>query len=154
MTTGQQNRASPLPHSNNQTSPKNTPTIKAAKRKKATDLVAQFTAPNYPTSPRTRGRPLNPPTFEIREAKNGYGVFLLLPKEKLRYCCFLSPTGLSEIAGNDFNGFAHWVVSRLDERVQNEKNTANIRALREIVCHLIEEYSGNAAAAQACKSSV
>ena len=96
-----------------------------------------------------KGRPKNPPQFEVKAADGGYSLFLSIPKsdgEKTRskdtrrmfYCCFITPDELPQVELYDFDQMADFALGRIERRKATERtDPAKLAAIASTIEGLI-----------------
>ena len=105
-----------------------------------TDVEIEIIAPDFaPRQKMGKGRPPSPVKFVIRPFDGGFGVWLVQPSERRKYCCHLDRAEVNKIRRLDFAAFGGYVLGRIRARQRTTQSAAKIDALLSLIPELIEQ---------------
>lgn len=100
----------------------------------------EITAPDFtPRQKSGKGRPPNPVKFVIRPFDGGFGVWLVQPGERRKYCCHLDAAEVNKIRRLDFAAFGNYALQRIHARQRTAQSAAKIDALLSLIPELIAQ---------------
>lgn len=103
----------------------------------------EITAPDFsPRQKSGKGRPPNPVKFVIRPFDGGFGVWLVQPSERRKYCCHLHTAEVNKIRRLDFAAFGDYALQRIRARQRTTQSAAKIDALLSLIPELIAQAGG------------
>ena len=106
------------------------------------DADIEIIAPHFsPRQKMGKGRPKSPVKFVIRPFDGGYGVWLVQPGQRRKYCCHLDAAEVNKISALDFAAFGTYVLTRIRARQRTAQSEAKIDALLSLIPELIEQSS-------------
>lgn len=100
----------------------------------------EIIAPDFtPRQKSGKGRPPSPVKFVIRPFDGGFGVWLVQPSERRKYCCHLDTAEVGKSRRLDFAAFGEYVLQRIHARQRTTQSAAKIDALLLLIPKLIEQ---------------
>lgn len=100
----------------------------------------EIIAPDFtPRQKIGKGRPPSPVKFVIRPFDGGFGVWLVQPSKRRKYCCHLDGTEVNKIRRLDFATFGDYVLGRIRARQRTTQSAAKIDALLSTIPQLIAQ---------------
>ena len=106
------------------------------------DAEIEIIAPDFsPRQKMGKGRPPSPVKFVIRNFDGGFGVWLVQPSQRRKYCCHLDAAEVQKIRRLDFAAFGTYVLTRIRARQRTAQSEAKIDALLSLIPELIEQSS-------------
>lgn len=104
------------------------------------DEEIEIIAPDFtPRQKMGKGRPPSPVKFVIRPFDGGFGVWLVQPSERRKYCCHLDGAEVNKIRRLDFGAFGGYVLGRIRARQRTTQSAEKIDALLSTIPELIAE---------------
>lgn len=104
------------------------------------DEEIEIIAPDFtPRQKMGKGRPPSPVKFVIRPFDGGFGVWLVQPSQRRKYCCHLDAAEVEKIRHLDFASFGGYVLGRIRARQRTTQSAAKIDALLSLIPELIEQ---------------
>lgn len=112
--------------------------FKVEERAEDTGGEIEITAPVFsPRQKNGKGRPPNPVKFVIRPFDGGFGVWLVQPGERRKYCCHFDAAEARKVRHYDFAAFGEYVTARIRARQRTEQTAAKIDALLSLIPQLV-----------------
>lgn len=100
----------------------------------------EIIAPDFtPRQKSGKGRPPSPVKFVIRPFDGGFGVWLVQPSERRKYCCHLDAGEVEKTRRLDFATFGDYVLQRIHARQRTTQSAEKIDALNSIIPELIAQ---------------
>lgn len=100
----------------------------------------EITAPDFtPRQKSGKGRPPSPVKFVIRPFDGGFGVWLVQPSERRKYCCHLDAGEVSKTRRLDFAAFGDYAMQRIRARQRTTQSATKIDALLSLIPELIAQ---------------
>lgn len=100
----------------------------------------EIIAPDYsPRQKMGKGRPPSPVKFVIRPFDGGFGVWLVQPNARRKYCCHLDSAEVNKIRRLDFASVGGYVLDRIRARQRTTQSAAKIDALLFLIPELISQ---------------
>lgn len=104
------------------------------------DAEIEIIAPDFPSGRKMgKGRPPSPVKFVIRPFDGGFGVWLVQPSQRRKYCCHLDAAEVNKIHRLDFAAFGGYVLGRIRARQRTTQSAEKIDALLSLIPELIEQ---------------